>query len=245
MRVDWVWLFLDTPQQHARASWDFWSAATGQRVGDVRGDREQFATLLPGAGDPWVKLQAVGGEGGVHLDLDSADIEATTEHALAAGARLERHYHGVAVMRSPGGFVFCLTQARGRLTQRREEVPLPDQACLDIPPARYAAEVAFWSRLTGWAAEAVVPEFTALARPDDIPVRLLLQRLEDGAPDQPVTAHVDLACGGDRARVAGEHVRLGAEVVREERWWTVMRDPVGRAYCLTGRDPRTGLPGGR
>jgi hypothetical protein len=61
---------------------------------------------------------------------------------------------------------------------------------------------------------------------------------------------------GDRDHAAGEPahahryvrrpddlpVRAGAEVVMAFRQWTFMRDPVGRIYCLTDRDPATGTP---
>lgn len=244
MNIDWVWLFLDTPATQARESWDFWAAATGQQVDDVRGDQEQFATLVPGSGDPWVKLQAVGATGGVHLDLDSPDIVTATDHALSCGATLDRHYYDVAVMLSPGGFTFCLTRTDGPSVQHRDHRPLLDQACLDVPPAAFEAEVAFWERLTGWERRALgSDEFVALARPDGIPVRVLLQRLDAGAtePLPRVTAHLDLACGAHREEVAARHLELGAQIVSEERWWSVLRDPVGRTYCLTDRDPVTGL----
>lgn len=245
MRIDWVWLFLDTPAAQARASWDFWAAASGQRVAEVRGDQEQFATLAPGHGAPWVKLQAVGDGGGLHLDLDAADIGAATEHAIGCGATLERHYDDVAVMRSPCGFTFCLTSDAPSGAQFRDREVLLDQACLDVPAERYDAELAFWQQLTGWQTEGFARgEFAALRRPDGIPVRLLLQRLDDAPADQPVTAHPDLATR-DREAATAAHVALGAEVVQVCDWWTVMRDPVGRAYCLTQRDPVTGLSPGR
>jgi len=41
------------------------------------------------------------------------------------------------------------------------------------------------------------------------------------------------------------HERLGAKTVVRESYWTVMQDPTGGTYCLTGRDPGTGgLPSG-
>jgi hypothetical protein len=68
-------------------------------------------------------------------------------------------------------------------------------------------------------------------------VRLLLQRLD---AERPASAHLDLACGADVAGVRARHERLGAVLVAERPHWTVMRDPTGGTYCLTGRDPRTG-----
>jgi hypothetical protein len=72
----------------------------------------------------------------------------------------------------------------------------------------------------------------------NIAVRIMLQRRDDEAP---ASAHVDFAVA-DRAAETERHVRAGAEVVSVRGQWTVLRDPVGRIYCLTDRDPATGLP---
>jgi hypothetical protein len=113
-----------------------------------------------------------------------------------------------------------------------------DQVCLDIPRDRYAAEVEFWSALTGWAVQDVdSPEFGRLERPRELPVRFLLQQLGEGSGT--VRGHVDLAC----ADVAGEvarHAGLGANTVGPGDGWVVMQDPNGQEYCCTGRDPLTG-----
>lgn len=79
-----------------------------------------------------------------------------------------------------------------------------------------------------------------LRPPAGLPVRLLLQRLDD---ERPASAHLDLACA-DITAVRSRHEELGAVLVREGAHWTVLRDPAGGTYCLTGRDPVTGgLPG--
>ena len=112
---------------------------------------------------------------------------------------------------------------------------LLDQACLDVPVVHHAAEVAFWRDLTGWEwADAHEPELSSLRRPAGIPLRLLLQRL--GEATGPTRAHADLACV-DRAATLARHLAAGADVVRERKEWTVLRDPVGRLYCLTDRSP--------
>jgi hypothetical protein len=87
--VRWTWLFLDTPRADADRSWAFWSEVTGWRRSPTRGDREEFATLLPPLGDPWLKVQAVeDGPGGIHLDLDLDvdDVHAAAAEAEALGA---------------------------------------------------------------------------------------------------------------------------------------------------------------
>ncbi|CCH76798.1 conserved hypothetical protein [Nostocoides japonicum T1-X7] len=242
--IDWMWLFIDTPEARAEQSWAFWGAATRSEIADLRGDREEFATLSPRDGDPWVKLQTVGGSGGVHVDLDVEDPSAAATVAVELGADVVRREAdesgGFVVMASPGGFVFCLTRAgHPRRQHRMGEPDLLDQLCLDIPSAGFDAESAFWSGLTGWPvrSEHAEAEFRSLARPEGMPVRVLLQRL--GEDTGPVRAHLDLA-SGDRATTVERHVGLGASVLREHQYWTVLRDPVGMEYCVTERAVASG-----
>ena len=250
MRVRWVWAFLDLPEHGFDEAVEYWCATTATVVSPLRGGRDEFATLLPAQGSAWVKVQRVGGPGGVHLDLDVQEpLETARDEALALGAAVlaevpdDDGVLGVVVCRSPGGFVFCLTRWQPHETTagqvRAGAQTLLDQVCLDVPEPAYAAEVAFWSTITGWEVRAgSVPGFTSLLRPDGIPVRLLLQQLVEGEGD--VRAHVDFA-SLDRDAETARHVALGAEVERVEAVWTVLVDPGGRRYCLTDRDPATGL----
>lgn len=237
--VRWLWAFLDTPRENAERSWAFWSAVTRSTTSARRGADGEFATLIPATGDPWIKVQSVAqGAGGIHLDLDVDDPRAASATARELGATViaEHGEDGYVVLRSPGGFVFCLTHVGGQSRQVRVgESDLLDQVCLDVPSSRYAAETAFWESLTGWEwAQSDVPEFSYLRRPEGMPLRLLFQRLgeEDGA----VRAHVDLACL-DRAVSEERCVQAGAAVVVRRSFWTVLTDPCGREFCLTDRTP--------
>lgn len=244
-----MWAFLDLPEHGFDGGVEFWRSVTGTTLSAWRGEHQQFATLLPAHGAPWVKVQRVGGSGGVHVDLDvDGPLEDARDEALGLGARVlaevpdDDGVLGVVVCRSPGGFVFCLTRWHPDETaagQVRGGAPsLLDQVCLDIPPDAYADELAFWSALTGWGIrEGSLPEFASLARPDGIPVRLLLQRLGTGAGD--VTGHVDFACA-DRSAEVARHLALGGAVEAVRGHWTVLVDPGARRYCLTDRDPATG-----
>jgi hypothetical protein len=71
-----------------------------------------------------------------------------------------------------------------------------------------------------------------------MPLRLLLQRLDDNRPG-PCRAHLDLACDDLPAELA-RHQALGAVVVREMPKWTTLFDPSGLVYCVTQRNPATG-----
>lgn len=238
--VRWVWCFLDTPQPDADVSWAFWAAVTRGVLSPRRGASGEFATLLPRRGAAWVKVQRVGAGGGIHLDLDVPDVAAAAPVAEALGARrIGAIGDTVVILRSPGGFVFCLTTWRGEGGWERGTGPqvrigepdLLDQVCLDIPADRYAAECAFWAALTGWEAGRYDETFGVLTPPSGIPVRLLLQRTGDTAN---VRGHVDFACA-DRHTSVARHVALGATVEAQHEEWTVLVDPVGRRYCLTHR----------
>lgn len=235
----WAWMFLDTPRHDAERSWRFWSTVTGQDVVDRRGDDGEFATLAPLHGASWVKLQAVAeGPGGVHLDLDVDDVRAASARAESLGARRVGSIGDtVVILRSPGGFVHCLTTWHGESGQVRDGLTsILDQVCLDVPRRRWEAENAYWPALTGWLRrDGRLPEFASVDAGAPLPLRLLLQRL--GEDDGDVRAHLDLACS-DRAAETRRHEAAGARVVAVNAFWSVLEDPVGRVYCLTDRSPQ-------
>jgi hypothetical protein len=239
-RVRWTYAFIDRPAGAFAAACAFWTAVTDTRLSELRGDDKEFTTLVHDGADACVKAQAVAaGPGGAHLDFPVEDVREFTDSALRLGAETVADHGMWAVLRSPAGQLFCTMPWRG------ESVRPPvvrgsrlDQVCLDIAPSAYDAEVAFWSTLLA-AWESVPgsrPEFHVVKPPPGLPVRILLQRLGE---ERPAAAHLDLACADVEATRA-EHERLGAEFTAEGSGWTVMRDPVGGVYCLTGRDPQTG-----
>ena len=236
----WIQVFLDVPRESFDDAVAFWSAVTGWEPSLRRGEDGQFVTLLPAAGSAYVKLQAVDGAAGVHLDLDSTDRPAAVARAAALGASPAWTYEDVEVVRSPGGFTFCHTLLDGTPSLGRDGTTVLDQVCLDIPASHWDVEVAFWAALTGRRPDVgALPEFVRLV--EDGRLRLLLQRLDE--PDGPVRAHPDLATA-DRAGDTERHVRLGAVVRGAYDHWTVLTAPGGQVYCLTDRDPRTGRPAG-
>ena len=137
------------------------------------------------------------------------------EHARSLGARLLHTEDGLIIAASPAGFTFCLVSWHG---EHVVPSPLPREAgasrvdtlCIDVPPTEFERECAFWSALTGWETRpAPVPGFAFLRMPPQLPIRLILQRLEDAAPGQRARAHVDFGCP-DPAMVT-QHVTLGAQ----------------------------------
>ncbi|HWS35006.1 MAG TPA: VOC family protein [Actinoplanes sp.] len=227
--VRWITAFLDTPSRDAEP---FWTAVTGWELSERR-DGGTFATLVPTAGDACLRVQVVGdGPARAHLDLHVDDVDP----AVAPEAELVRSEPGPVVLRSPAGITFCLVGWHGEAVR-----PVPsghgsvvDQVCLDIPDSRYERECRFWARLTGWELRPTgSPELSYLERPAGMGIRLLLQRTGSATAG----VHVDLACTDMDVEVR-RHVALGATVVRRVPGdWTTLRDPVGREYCVTGRDP--------
>jgi hypothetical protein len=234
--LPWIQVFLDTPAADVEEAVAFWSAVTGWPASGRRGEDGQFLTLVPPVGSANVKVQAVAQPAGLHLDLDSEDRPATIARARDLGASTAWTYHDVEVMRSPGGFTFCLTLTDGDPTLVRDGSTLLDQVCLDVPSDLWEREVAFWRDLTGRELQTgSAPGFARLLAPEQ--PRLLLQRL--GETTGTVRAHPDLA-SRDRAGDTASHVDLGARVVAVRDRWTVLSAPGGQVYCLTDRDPATG-----
>lgn len=241
----WMSAFLDLAPRDYERGVVFWASVTGYRVSSPRGEDDEFATLVPPRGDDFLRVQRLGdGPSRLHLDLHVDDPRVAADRAVALGAT-EVADHGYVVLSSPGGMTFCFVHHVSR-TRPAPAVwsgghrSVVDQVCLDLPGDVHDDEVAFWQALTGWelVASPVAPEFSSLRRPEGLPFRLLLQRL--GEPGGPVRAHLDLATD-DRAAETARHLALGARVRDTRSHWTVLVDPAGSAYCITDRDPETGM----
>lgn len=241
--IQWVYAFVDRPKDRFAKAHDFWAAVTGTRLSAFRGEDDQFVTLLPEGADAFLKAQAVEGPGGAHLDFAVEDVPAKASEARALGATPVHAEEGLEVLRSPGGQLFCVVRWEG---EKVRPAPLGapdgttsrlDQVSLDVPPAVFEAEKAFWPAFTGWSDRpGSRPEFHLVEPDPRLPIRILLQRLDE---DGPATAHQDFSCSdldADRVR----HERLGAEAVWRGPHWIVMKDPAGGTYCLTIRNPATG-----
>ncbi|HTU74026.1 MAG TPA: VOC family protein [Trebonia sp.] len=257
MRARWLTIFLDFPPGDFDAGVAFWRAVTGSGQSASRGAAQEFATLLPPSGDPWLRAQRVAsGPGGCHLDLhvgpSARALDAATGEAVALGAGIRHREAGLVVADSPGGFPFCLVEWTGEARAPEPAssgagLALADQLCLDAPPAAFARESQFWAALLGRSPARAVggrPEFAYLGRAGGC-VRLVVQRRDEAEPGARVTGHLDVVCG-DLAAATRRHVAAGSLVRAELPWWTVLTDPAGRAYCLVaaGRSARAQLDAG-
>lgn len=239
--IRWLWIFLDRPAEHFDENARFWTTVTATRLSPTRGENSEFVTLLPESGTPCVKMQAVAEDARVHLDLDVDDVGTEAKRAQELGATLVLEHPDYVVLKSPHGMTFCLTPADRTDGEFPPVVTAPngsrsrlDQVCLDIGASDYEAETRFWTELTGWnPGSSTLPEFSRINPEQPLPVKILLQRLEE---DRPTSAHVDLACS-DIDATAAWHESLGAQLVERGKHWIVMNDPAGQPYCLTGRAP--------
>jgi predicted enzyme related to lactoylglutathione lyase len=238
----WLTLFLDIPRANHPAARDFWHAATGHELSPPRGERDEFATLIPSSGDAHLRIQrTTSGGSGAHLDLHVGDLDAAVDSAMRAGAEMIAS-PGYAIMRSPAGFVFCLVRGHDETTPAAPgdwgtHHSFVDQLTIDIAHDAWDREKRFWSDLTGWTVtQSDRPEFARLRTPASLPVRILLQRLDGGG----TSSHLDIATD-NRAAEVERLSRLGASVIGPGPVWTVMAGPDDSVFCVTDRDPATGL----
>ena len=233
-RPEWIQVFLDTPADAYEEAVAFWSAVTGWTPSERRGEEGQFLTLLPPAGAAYVKLQAVDGPAGVHLDLDSADRPATVARARDLGATAAWRYHDVEVVRSPGGLVFCHTLLDGEPTLVRDGSTVLDQVCLDVPAVHWESEVAFWSELTGRGRRsAASPSSSGWSRTGGCGSSSSGSTSPTGRSARTPTSPRPIV-----RPTPPVHVGLGAGVVSVNAFWTVLTR-TGRPGLLPDR-PRPG-----
>lgn len=248
----WLSAFLDFRDEEYEPGVAFWRAVTGFEVSAQRGERLEFATLVPPDGDDYLRVQRLDmGPSRVHLDVHVPDPDAAADQALALGAReLDRRGPdgaGHVILSSPGGLVFCFVRHRAEVRPTPALWPtghrsMVYQVCLDLPVAAYDAESTFWARVLDATPKVLErrPEFSWLRPPAPWALDVLIQRLDRQAG--PVSVHLDLGTN-DRAAEVARQVALGATAGTVEEFWTVMRDPVGTTYCVTDRDPATGRLG--
>lgn len=241
MTPAWISAFLDLAPDAFERGREFWRQVTGYALSPARGEHDEFATLVPPAGDDHLRLQRLSsGRSRIHLDLHVASPRGAADRAASLGAR-EVADVGYVVMCSPGGLPFCFVGHPASEPAPAAEWPgghrsAVDQVCVDIPGERFDREADFWREVTGrqLVPSPGYPEFRRLLRPDGQALHLLLQRL--GEPLGDTRAHLDLATT-DRAAETARHVDLGAAVVARHADWTVLTDPVGSTYCITTREP--------
>lgn len=182
------------------------------------------------------------GPSGVRLDVHVPDVPTAIDQTRGLGATVE-HGDGAVAGTSPGGLTFRLLGDSALTPSVPSEWPgghtsLVDQVSIDIPEEHWETESAFWTAVTGWESVTIpgLSEYAFLTRPTGAPLRIILQRL--GEATGTVRAHLDWAVS-NRPVETERHVSAGARVIQENPIWTVLDGVV--TYCVTDRDPVTGL----
>jgi predicted enzyme related to lactoylglutathione lyase len=241
MRPFWMLALLDFRPDHYTEAAAYWQRLTGYTLRDPIGDLGEFQGLRPPDHPTFLAVQRLGeGEDRVHLDFHVTDPPASARDAIAAGATMITDNPDCEVLSSPGGLIFCFvsdpSSGPAPATSWSDgHRSIADQVCIDIPGDQWDAEIAFWSEVVGTQAESLdESEFARLHDDDQLPLRILFQRLQE--PTGRVRAHIDWATT-DRDAETQRHVALGSHVVRRCAEWTVMDGP-GGIYCITDRLPR-------
>ncbi|HEY7042141.1 MAG TPA: VOC family protein [Nocardioidaceae bacterium] len=240
----WIGAVIDVPPAVVDAVDAFWTGVLGWTVGPAWPGHPEFHHLEPPAGDSHVLVQAIDGPARIHLDLYVADIDAEAARLVALGATLgERHAHW-RVLSSPTGLPFCVVTS-DRARERPSAPTWPDghrsrlaQVCIDVPHGGLDEETAFWQAVTGWTfRESDVPEFAGHLEPGPGgSMQLLVQELGADDPAGGSRVHLDLGTDDIEAEVC-RLVELGADRVRDDRGWVVLRDPAGMLFCVTVQSP--------
>ncbi|ALG83347.1 VOC family protein [Gordonia phthalatica] len=245
MHVRWLTAFFDFPAADFGTEVTFWRAISGSTVSPPRGDSKQFATLEPFHGDPYLRVQRVDeGPGGMHLDVHVDDPVAGALEAEALGATREAAADdGVITLRSPIGGVFCLVPWDGEELRARPirwpggAISIIDQLRFQVPTAAFDTEVNFWSVLTGKGPiDTAGRDEVALNHSPRLSLQVVILRTDEGE----ASAHTALAANNVDDEVE-RHEDWGATVVSRDGDTVRMADPAGRLYCITHRNPRTGV----
>lgn len=237
-RPFWVSVFLDLPAATFDTAAAFWAAVTGFPLSARRGDDLEFATLVPGEGDAYLRVQRVrDANPRLHLDVHVTDVGAAAAHAVELGAEpVADAGLGYRVLCSPGGLVFCLVRHTSRTRPAPTAWPdghrsVVDQVALDLTLEVHAVESAFWAALL----DQPVQQLGRDEFQHDRPAARTAAAVSAAAPGRTHRTRPGTP-GPVRRRRRGRGrpaLALGAVRVRDHDDWTVLRDPAGLHYCVT------------
>lgn len=99
---------IDVPAGDHEREMAFWSAANGQPLTQL-GDHPEYHRIELASQDFGLLIQRLGsGQGRVHLDIHTDDLDAEVSRLEALGAERIQQVHAWWIMRDPAGFLFCV-----------------------------------------------------------------------------------------------------------------------------------------
>lgn len=105
-------VLIDHPEETSAAAVTFWAGALGGPAppADAPSTEDPYLTLahLPGGVSLEAQRTGSGTAARVHLDIETDDVPAEVARVVALGAEVVGEQQGYAVLRDPGGLLFCV-----------------------------------------------------------------------------------------------------------------------------------------
>jgi predicted enzyme related to lactoylglutathione lyase len=103
-------LEIDTPADRFDAAVSFWSQALGLAAGPPEAPDGRYVPLRGRAGRLTLEVQRVNEPSGVHMDIETDDVDAEVARLEGLGARRVRQVKTWWVMEAPTGHRFCVVR---------------------------------------------------------------------------------------------------------------------------------------
>jgi len=103
-------LEIDCAAETMEAGVTFWSQALGMPAGNPEAPDARYVPLRGRPGGLTMEVQRVNESSGVHMDIETDDIEAEVERLEALGAKRVRAVKTWWVMEAPTGHRFCVVR---------------------------------------------------------------------------------------------------------------------------------------
>ena len=104
-------LVLDCKVDDLAAATEFWSKALGRPIASADQDGDgKYAELTTGADEPFLLLQRVDHAPGIHLDIETDDLDGEVARLEALGAKRVEFVKRWWVMQAPTGHRFCVVR---------------------------------------------------------------------------------------------------------------------------------------
>ena len=111
---------IDCEGENLESAANFWSRALGFDATRSNDPADQnYVLLRTGPDDPHIEVQQVDHPSGVHLDIETDDVEAEVHRLELLGAKRVNRVRDWWVMESPTGQRFCVVRAQTPEFQER------------------------------------------------------------------------------------------------------------------------------
>ncbi len=103
-------IMIDCEADAWKQSVDFWSGAFGSGLDKPYNEKDRYFWLAEDVNGTRIGVQRTDGEAGVHLDIETDDVDAEVARLEALGARRKYKIKDWWVMEDPSGNAFCVIE---------------------------------------------------------------------------------------------------------------------------------------